>query len=322
VQKIENELFEWLTQIAKTRLWYKFAALKNGIFNNKNSQENLFNLRRNIHRLEKGLSYEEIKPIFAEDYIFETVSILQKLYLSGNLENNTITWAKSVLDLYFKISKPSPEINKAYSLYSKLIFKNIENNWFPYTSDLRPKISVNYEDFYNLALRRRSVRFFLDRLVETDLIFKAMDIAALSPSACNRQSFKFLFFNEKSLVKKISEIPGGIRGYEVPNIIIVIGSYEGYFDERDINAPVIDSSLAVMSFLFALETLGLSSVCINWPNITDKEKKIREIINIKNHEFIIMLIGIGYAAPEGKIPYSAKRETHNLLEINPKIKNT
>jgi nitroreductase len=174
---------------------------------------------------------------------------------------------------------------------------------------------------YQLALRRRSVRFYLHKKVEPHLIQEAMKIAALSPSACNRQAFKFLFFNEENIVEKISNVPLGIQGYKLPSIIVVTGSYRGYFDERDINAPIIDSSLAVMSFLFALETLNLSSVCINWANLIEKEQKIREIIELDKDEFIVMFIGVGYPSPEGKIPYSAKKEVKDLLLVNQRIKN-
>jgi len=77
-----------------------------------------------------------------------------------------------------------------------------------------------------------------------------------------------------------------------------------------------------MSFMFALETLGLSSVCINWPSLPEKDGAIRYLIHLENDEVVIMLIALGYPDPEGKVTYSAKRETHCLISYNERLIDT
>jgi len=317
---IKNKYLSWSIHIINNRLRYKFEALYCGILINRSTKANLYNFRRNIHRIEKGLSFPQRKDVFAEDYILETVNFLEANKSTGVFDSNTKAWGESVLDLYFQTCQHSDKIEEAYKLYKAVRSQSNFATWIPYRGDSRPKLSVEYESLYQLALRRRSVRFYLPKIIEADLIKKAMKIAALSPSACNRQSFKFLFFNDNNLVRKISQIPGGVSGYDIPSVIVVVGSYRGYFDERDINAPIIDSSLAVMSFLFALETLGLSSVCINWPNLLEREEKIRQLIHLEKDEFIVMLIGVGYPSADGKIPYSAKKDLEELVLINQRIK--
>lgn len=310
----------WLINIVDNRLRYKLNALYQGILMNRQSLANADNFRRNIHRLEKGLSYLECKSVFAEKYIQETVSYLQEDNEISILDRNTRMWGESVLDYYFQICESTEKIASARKLYRACRSTNEYKGWIPYLCKSRPKLTIDYNSFYQLSLRRRSIRSYLSKEVESHLIEKALRIAILSPSACNRQSFKFLFFNQKDFVKKISEIPGGVSGYEIPSIAVVVGRYRGYFDERDINAPIIDSSLFVMAFLFALETLNLASVCINWPNLPDREEKIRKLIHLERDEFIVMLIGIGYPSPEGKIPYSAKKETGSILLVNQRMK--
>ena len=115
------------------------------------------------------------------------------------------------------------------------------------------------------------------------------------------------------MVAKLSALPGGMVGYEVPSLVVVVGQYRGYFDERDVKVPMIDSSLAVMSFLFALETLGLSAVCINWPSVSGNEERLRKLVHLELDEAVIMMIGLGYPDLQGKIAYSAKREVGALL---------
>ena len=313
--------FAWLIYIVEHRLQYGLNALYSGVSMNRCGQANLYNFRRNIHRIEKGLLYKQLKDVFAEAYILETVNYLSQIKSVGVADKNTIAWGEAVLNQYFKTCLHTKKVAEAYRLYQSLEPQNSQPTWHPYPEKCRPELSVEYGALYQLALRRRSVRYYLNTTVEFNVVEKAMKVAALSPSACNRQAFKFLFYNDKRIVKAISEIQEGIAGYEIPSVVVVIGSYRGYFDERDLNVPIIDSSLAVMSFLFALETLGLSSVCMNWPSLPDWDKRVRQLIHLEEDEFVIMLIGIGYPDPEGKIPYSAKREVSELILCNERIRN-
>lgn len=316
VQLIQKGHLFWLIYVAEERWKYRLEALHYGIDHNCQEKANLYNFRRNIHRIEKGLSNKNIKDVFAESYILETIKYLKEIKKVGVCEPNTLSWGEAVLEQYFQTCKHTKEVAEAYKLYKSLAPENSQPNWHPYPEKLRPKLSVQYEDLYQLALRRRSVRYYLDKVVKFDVVEKAMKVAALSPSACNRQAFKFLFYNDQDIVNKIAQIPGGVAGYKVPSIIVVIGSYKAYFDERDVNAPIIDSSLATMAFIFALETLGLSSVCINWPNLPDKDQNIRQLIHLEKDELVVMLIGVGYPDPQGKIPYSAKKDINELILCN------
>lgn len=69
-----------------------------------------------------------------------------------------------------------------------------------------------------------------------------------------------------------------------------------------------------MQLMLALETLGLSSCSINWPDVNSSERKIRRIIKLKGHERIIMLMAVGYADMNGGIPFSQKKMNEQILE--------
>jgi nitroreductase len=312
----ENRL-AWLIYFAQYRSRYGLHALQSGVQMNRNGSGDLYNFRRNIHRIEKGLISKRPRSVFAEDYILETVDYLAQLRSLPVTDNNTVAWGESVLGQYFKVCERTDKIAEAYAVYRRLNPMNGSPEWLPYPGGNRQGLAVEYEALHRLALRRRSVRHYLPKTVELDVVMKAMEVAVLSPSACNRQAFRFLFYNDREMVRKISHIPGGFVGYEAPSIVVVVGSYRGYFDERDVNVPIIDASLAVMSFVFALVTLGLDSVCMNWPALPDRDESVRQLIHLEDDEFIIMLIGVGYADPEGKIPYSAKRNLDRILFCDP-----
>jgi len=312
----------WIIWFIWSRYVHRLNALYSGMLMNRQGYGNLWNFRRNIHRLEKGLLYKDLKLVFADSYIQETVEYFSKILSSPIIDQNTIIWGEAVLEQYFGTCQHTQKVAEAYGRYKALNPENPRPDFIPYYAKQRPELTVGYEALYQLALRRRSVRSYLDKPVDLGAVEYAMRVAALAPSACNRQSFKFLFFDDREVIGKISRIPGGFTGYDAPGIVVVIGSYRGYFDERDVDVPVIDVSMAAMSFMFALETLGLSSVCINWPSLPEKDGAIRYLIHLENDEVVIMLIALGYPDPEGKVTYSAKRETHCLISYNERLIDT
>jgi len=301
------------------QLQYKFNALKNGTEKNKRGDIVYFNLRRNIHRLEKGLSYAAVKSVFASEYIVETVCYLEQSLDIADKE--TLDWANSVLGEYFAKCSIEGQLKIAKQKFDSLKGFSNEKNHKPYLNAERPALNVTYDDLLSLSIRRRSVRYFSDQVVEDSIVKKAYEIAKYAPSACNRQAFQYLFFNEPNIVNQLAATPGGVRGYSLPSLVVLIGRYDGYFDIRDINAPIIDASLSAMGFLYACETLGLGTVCINWPNLNDREEKIRNIIQLEPSEFVVMMIGIGYPLENGKIPYSEKRSPDEIVLVNERVKN-
>ena len=68
--------------------------------------------------------------------------------------------------------------------------------------------------------------------------------------------------------------------------------------------------------MLALETLGLSSCAINWPDIEVKEKMIADVLRLEPHQRAIMCIAVGYADPDGLVAYSGKKPLNNLRKYN------
>lgn len=319
VNLIRSDKLAWLLSVAEHRIRYNISALYAGVMMNRNGEGDIYNLRRNIHRIEKGLMHEERKQVFAEEYIYDLVHSLERLKMAGTCDENTLIWGEGVLDQYFEESHHTEKVAEAYKVYLNIKREGRQPPWHPYPANFRPELAIGYEDLWKLAVRRRSVRHYVNKEVEFAQVQQAMVIAALSPSSCNRQSFKYLFYNDKDVVSAILKTPGGYEGFTAPSVVIVVGCYRGYFDERDANAPLVDASLSVMAFIFALETLGLSSVCINWPSLPDRDEAIRELVRLEDDEFVIMLIGVGYASPMGKVAYSAKRNIEMLISCNERI---
>ena len=276
-------------------------------------------LRRNVHRLEKGLTMQPRHPVFATDYIGETVTAFATASHAANdpsADANELQWAKSVLARYFAtVGDTHDAVKSARTRFEALRdAHSSELDRAPYRRNLDESPPVAYDDFYALCRRRRSVRFFLDQPVDRELIDQAILAAAQAPSACNRQPFQFRIFEEREMIAKVAALALGGGGFaqRAPVLIVLVGSQRMFFDERDRHVIYIDASLAAMSFMLALETLGLSSCPINWPDIEAAEEEMARLIALEEDERPILLIAVGQPDPQGLVAWSEKK-TPQLL---------
>jgi nitroreductase len=288
-------------------------------------QGNLFLLVRNTHRLEKGLIMRPRKAVFATDYLEETVAAL-KAVMSAPLpaQDQQIQWFLDVMGSYFDAVDPThPMIAKEKATFEAILAQSGRQRAeasvrVPYYRFKESPADIPFEQFLTLARQRKSVRWFLDTPVPRELIDKALLAAGLAPSACNRQPYEFRVFDQKEQVDLLSQIPMGTRGFShnFPVFIVIVGNLDAYFDERDRHVIYVDGSLASMTFMLALETLGLSSCPINWPDIESREKRMDKALGLQPHQRPIMCLAVGYPDPEGLVAYSEKRPLDEVRTYN------
>ena len=264
------------------------------------------------------------RPVFALDYIEQTSNTFLSLSVSSYGGLAQYKWFRDVLTEYFRSSEAHPKVdNLAMRFFAGI--RNIEGasiNGFkksiPYKRMAEHKPQISYEDFYKLTRYRRSVRWFLDQRIPRDLVDKAVLAASQAPSACNRQPFQYFIIDDPDLLKTVSTLPKGIKGYAegIPMLMVVVGNLDAYFDERDRHVIYIDASLANMTLMLALETMGLSSCPINWPDIESLEQEMEQVLDLKKHQRPLMCMAIGYPDPEGMVAFSEKRNLDQIRKYN------
>jgi len=282
----------------------------------KAPQESSTMLRRNIHRLEKGIIMQPRREVFAEAYIEETVQTYRKCITNDTLGRDERQWAQDVLSKYFQLVSDTPTISSAHSLFESTKTKNHQPTSIPYSKLEAVSSDINYDELVALCTQRRSVRWYQEKKVPMSLIKKALSVATQAPSACNRQPFSFYVFNEPEDAQKIGKIPMGTVGFShnFQCSIVVVGELSAYPYERDRHVIYIDASLAAMQFMLALETLGLSSCVINWPDVEYCEVAMTKALKLNLEQRPVMVISVGYADQEGLIPFSQKKSPDQLIK--------
>ena len=281
-------------------------------------------LRRCIHRLEKGLTMRPRSPVFALDYIADTVDAFEAAVLRESHSRAELQWAADVLAAYFLVVVEDGGVIAKARLKFDALARTVRSTRGiePNSSGMSPKphsdsitSTIDFESLLTLIRRRKSVRWFKNEPVARELLDKAIVAASFAPSACNRQPFLFHIVNGLENTSRVASIAMGTAGYshQIPVLIVVVGDFSAFESERDRHLPYIDGSLAAMQLMLACETLGLGTCPINWPDIEARERRMAAELQLAEHLRPIMLIAVGYPDPDGQVAFSTKKTAQELL---------
>ncbi|HAS8180516.1 nitroreductase family protein [Vibrio vulnificus] len=282
----------------------------------RKGKENRYFLRRNIHRIEKGLVMKPRREVFALRFILETVVVLKDSV--GNPEfisSSEFNWSMQVMKEYFNTTTSDDSRYKQ----ARDIFYTISQ---PIRSESQ-EIPVRYVNnsnhemmslFEKLLRQRKSVRWYSERKIEKEKIEKALQLASLSPSSCNRQPYRYVIKNNKSIASLVAAIPSGTVGWShnVPCIAVLVADQSAFSNSANRHSIYVDATLSVMPFVLSLESQGLSTCIINWADIPSKEREMSKVLDLKNSEKIVLSISIGYAENDQLVPFSKRKDIEEI----------
>ncbi|MFB9051450.1 nitroreductase family protein [Formosa undariae] len=301
----------------------------NGKFNfssNKLSSGVYARTRRNIHRIEKGISASLLvkREMFAKDYIEETVFGVEELLNTKYVNTPFHKWSVDVLNNYFQLVKLDEDLQylseKWKIMFNKFNIKDLENVnlHIPYNYSKLPISNIGFSELDSLFKRRHSVRWYNDKKVNVKLIKQAVESSLSSPSACNRQPFEVLYITGQRL-NNMKALKLGFEMFSdnIKSFIFIVGDLSSYTEEQDKHLIYIDGGLFAMSLMLSLESLGISSCPINYPDTVGLDDKVQKILDLENYQKGVMLLSVGYANEDSPIPFSAKKELNEIFrEIN------
>lgn len=153
---------------------------------------------------------------------------------------------------------------------------------------------------------RRSIRAYRDTPIEDEKLELVLEAARLSPSARNRQEWKFIVVKERETRKKLAIAANGKEFVaEAPVIIVACATEAEYVMSCGQLAGTVDTSIAFSFLILQAQELGLGTC---WLGAYD-ENSVKEILGIPPHVRVIAMTPLGYAAqaPEAK-PRKSREE--------------
>jgi nitroreductase len=274
------------------------------------------------HKLEKGMCLPQLQRFFGYNAYTRLMPLLSEWDIKGYPKDfpayvSSIETLRSYRDTVLCYEESSSDAKTVISELNELLSSIEKNDSFSTPINI-PITSIDYVTMKSVALTRRSVRHYSADVVELDKLVKAVEIAMLSPSACNRQPCRVHFFTERTGINELLSFQNGNRGFtdNIPVLAIITADQKSFFDSTERIEPIFDGGLFTMSLLYGLTSLGLASCCLNWCVSPKTDRACRERLNISPTEKILTFLAIGYADEKAVVPLSGRRPTSNVYTID------
>lgn len=149
----------------------------------------------------------------------------------------------------------------------------------------------------NSIFKRKSVRKYQNREVETEKIERILRAAMAAPSAGNQQPWEFYVVKNKEVLKGLSKVsPYASCAEEAPIAIVVCYKEDVRFKEY------VEQDLGACSqnILLQAEEENLGAVWLGIAPLKDRMDGVRSVLNLESNIHAFSIIPIGYPLKEEK----------------------
>jgi len=162
-------------------------------------------------------------------------------------------------------------------------------------------------DVLTAISERRSVRAYKNVGIEEHKLKKILEAARQSPSAKNRQLWKFIVVKDAGTKMKLVEAANGQTFIgEAPVVIVACGTETEYIMSCGQYAYTIDVSIACAYMILEACELGLGSCWLG----SFKEAAVKRILKIPEGVRVVTMIPFGYPAEP-----IAKKHRKDIVDI-------
>jgi nitroreductase len=146
-------------------------------------------------------------------------------------------------------------------------------------------------DVFTAIRQRRSVRAYKAVEVEEEKLKKILEAARLSPSASNRQEWKFIVVRNAETKKKLAKAAFGQSFIgEAPVVLVACGTESKAIMACGQPAYTVDVSIACAFMILQAHELGMGTCWIG----AFKEDEVKKILKIPDSVRVVAMIPLGY----------------------------
>ncbi len=147
-------------------------------------------------------------------------------------------------------------------------------------------------EVFKAITNRRSIRKYKDTEIEEEKIKKIMESARLSPSAANRQQWKFIIIKDKVTRENLVDAANGQKFVgEAPVLIVACSTESESIMPCGQYAYTVDLSIALSFIILEATELELGTCWLGAFN----ETMVKNILNIPDEIRIVGIVTLGYA---------------------------
>lgn len=302
---------------------YRYAKYSVLVLDVKNKSQLRAMLTKNFHIIEKGLSLASPRLGFGRGVIQKTTFQLDK-YVKYHGVDTLVFQVINTLDAYVTFNKLNLEDVSYLEVYLKefrtinLVDNNLSEEGGVIEISRNDVLAKSSGNFSELSANRFSIRVFDEKPVEINLIKEAANIARKTPSVCNRQSTRIFIFGDEKKKSELLTLQNGNRGFghTASHIAVITSDLHCFTGIGERNQAYVDGGLMAMSFVYALQSLGVGSCFLNWSVTVNMDKKIKKVTGIPNSHVIVTLIAIGNIPDELKVAASPRLPLEEIVSIS------
>lgn len=294
-------------------LWTGFKKMNATIDHLLKGQKPEYALLQNAHRLEKGLTINDPRPLWGWGKAYAMVKLLNKCD-----DEFACTTAKAVLNSYL-IAKNKSDQPEEKVVLNDFLQKSglyiVENEGYVLGGVKTIKPYVFNKDEENVISKlfntRHSAREFSDKHVPNEVLNHAVELALRCPSACNRQPFKVYAYDPNNF----EAFRGKKLQYQGNKVLIITGDIRA-FTIGEMNDWIVSPSIFAAYLTLSLHALGVGS-CVVRKDLfgkNDYNDAIRRFTGMDESEEIILEMFIGYYKDEFVVPVSNRAKTSDIIK--------
>lgn len=274
------------------------------------------------HSLEKGLSHQNFRKGFGITALTELSKVLfiykeKGLDLSSPIIVNAFSTLNEYKTVHTKMEYPLDYFNELFVDFVDEINECKSKIGGTKIINLEEKEMNERKNFADLSFGRFTIRNFSDKNdIDVADLDEAVSIAMKTPSVCNRQPSRIYLVKNRDLIKKVLDIQGGFKGYELPPYLFLItASLNSFISPNERNEGYIDGGLFSMSLLYALEYKKIAACALNAMFSEKQEATIRGLLGVKESEIFIMFIAAGNFLEENLVAKSYRIGSKQITQV-------
>lgn len=303
-----------LTYISETAHYLRRLIRFNASSNPwKDREKRRYLILREAHTLEKALSLRSPRKGFGAAKAEHLISSLKSYGRDYGTQDGFLGYPCSIIAGYLSYSRTSgvdvSSLESAFRELDSVVYKGPAGVMELSSDSIRKAAAGN---FSQVMESRHSIRAFTSEKVDRQLIIKALEIAAHTPSACNRQAWKTHVF-EGEKVSELLRWQGGCSGFEneIHTAVLVCADMRGFLYYEPFQ-QYVDGGMYAMNLVNALHSLGLGTIPLSCGFVHSKLAELRRF-GVPEEESPILIIGAGYLEDTVKVAVSTRK---NISETN------
>lgn len=269
---------------------------------------------RHLHSIEKGLCLESPRLGFGAAKMGDLFNLINNYLALGDQDPHCLYMARDALQAYMDFHAANNFTNADVERVGeqlaslKAIIGEGDGNFGGFRTLDTDEFDFTTEQVENLFQTRHSVREFSGKPVTGEEIEKAIALAQMSPSACNRQCSRVYFVDKRKFMAEMNTDLQGIGGFadDACGFLLVTGRKSAY-QPGERHQYIVSASMFAGYLSLALHTYGIAACTVQRsvsPNpLWDNFKKINDI---PEDEQIVVMFAIGKYKKETKVPISKR----------------